>query len=189
VSNFDHFEILAPLYEVFIPPRMPDKIKELAQLPTDGALLDAGGGTGRIAQFLRGLAQLVVVTDVSRQMLQQAMKKDGLHSICSHVEKLPFTDGAFARIVMIDALHHVYDQHQTTKELWRVLKPNGRIVIEEPDIRTTGVKLLAIAEKLALMRSHFLSPPEIASLFSYPDADVRIEAEKGNAWVIIERRA
>ena len=59
---------------------------------------------------------------------------------------------------MVDALHHVIHQGQTAREMYRVLKPGGRIVIEEPDIRKFGVKLIAVAEKLLLMRSHFLSP-------------------------------
>jgi hypothetical protein len=49
------------------------------------------------------------------------------------------------------------------------------------------VKLIAIAEKLALMRSRFLSPPAIAGLFRHPNARVRVETEKHNAWVIVEK--
>ena len=59
---------------------------------------------------------------------------------------------------MVDALHHVINHGQTAREMYRVLKPGGRIVIEEPDIRSFYVKLIAVAEKLLLMRSHFLSP-------------------------------
>jgi hypothetical protein len=43
-----------------------------------------------------------------------------------------------------------------------------------------------LAEKLALMRSHFHSPPRIAALFP-PEARVTIEAERWNAWVIVEK--
>jgi hypothetical protein len=63
-------------------------------------------------------------------------------------------------------------------------------VIEEPDIRTCAVKLVALGEKLALMRSHFLSPIQIASLFQAkksPSARSRIEVEGWNAWVVIEK--
>ena len=184
---FDHFGFLAPLYETFIPPKDPQEMWTFADLPTDGALLDAGGGTGRVAQFMSGKANPIVVADLSHKMLSEARQKDGLRPVCSHTEKLPFPDEAFARIIMVDALHHVCDQRGTVDELWRTLQPGGRFVIEEPDLRLFGVKLLALAEKLALMRSHFLSPPRIAELFHYPNARVRIETGSFNAWVIAEK--
>lgn len=184
---FDHFDFLAPFYETFIPPRDPQELWAYLDLPVSGPLLDAGGGTGRVAQFMRGKAHPIVVVDLSRKMLAEARQKDGLHPVCSYTESLPFADETFARIIMVDALHHVHDQSKTLDELWRTLQPGGRLVIEEPDLRRFGVKLLAIAEKLALMRSHFLSPPDIAQLLRYPNARVRIEASSFNAWVIAEK--
>jgi demethylmenaquinone methyltransferase/2-methoxy-6-polyprenyl-1,4-benzoquinol methylase len=88
---------------------------------------------------------------------------------------------------MVDALHHVIDQQQTADELWRVLKPGGRLVIEEPDIRAWSVKLIAAFEKLALMRSHFLAPPQVVSLFAHQPAKAWIETKGYNAWVIVEK--
>lgn len=184
---FDHFDFLAPLYETFIPPKDPQELWALADLPVSGALLDAGGGTGRMAQFMRGKANPIVVADLSCKMLSEARQKDNLRPVCSHTEKLPFADETFARIIMVDALHHVCDQRGTVDELWRTLQPGGRLVIEEPDLRLFGVKLLAIAEKLALMRSHFLSPPRIAELLQYHNARVRIETSSFNAWVVAEK--
>jgi hypothetical protein len=61
-------------------------------------------------------------------------------------------------------------------------------VIEEPDIRTFGVKLIALAEKLLLMRSHFLAPDEIMKLFaSFASGEKKIRVEDGTAWVIIRK--
>jgi ubiquinone/menaquinone biosynthesis C-methylase UbiE len=184
---FNHFDFVAPFYESFIPPRIPEKLLALADLPVDGVVLDAGGGTGRIAQFLHGKTAQVVVADQSFKMLQEARKKVGLRPICSLTERMPFRDIAFARIIMVDALHHVDDQFQTAEELWRILAPGGRIVIEEPDISSFRIRLVAIAEKLALMRSHFLSPPHIANLFHFPNARVRIKKEGTNAWITVEK--
>jgi demethylmenaquinone methyltransferase/2-methoxy-6-polyprenyl-1,4-benzoquinol methylase len=184
---FDHFGLLAPFYERFIRPRPPEDLWRLAGLPVDGALLDAGGGTGRMAQFMTGKAQLVVVADLSHKMLSQARGKDGLRPVCSHAERLPFPDGAFARVIMVDALHHVCDQRQTAAELWRVLQPGGRLVIEEPDLGRFPVRLIALGEKLLLMRSHFLAPRRIADLFQHPDAHVRVESGQFNAWVVVEK--
>jgi ubiquinone/menaquinone biosynthesis C-methylase UbiE len=184
---FDHFDFLAPIYERFISPKDPQELLALADLPVVGALLDAGGGTGRVAQFMISKANPVVVVDVSRKMLAESLKKDGLGPVCSLTENLPFPTGLFARIIMVDALHHVCNQRQTLDELWRVLQPGGRIVIEEPDIRTFAVKMIALAEKLALMRSHFLAPQHIAHLFTSPASRVRVETGKFTVWVIVEK--
>jgi demethylmenaquinone methyltransferase/2-methoxy-6-polyprenyl-1,4-benzoquinol methylase len=65
-------------------------------------------------------------------------------------------------------------------------KKGGLLVIEEPDIRTFGVKLIALAEKLLLMRSHFLAPDEIMKLFPYGEKSIR--AENGTAWVVVKKQ-
>jgi ubiquinone/menaquinone biosynthesis C-methylase UbiE len=184
---FDHFDWIAPLYETFIRPADSQALFGRIGLPTGGALLDAGGGTGRVAQMLRGMAGMIVVADLSLPMLAEARAKDGLNPACAHTERLPFPDEFFARIIMVDAFHHVCDQQQTAAELWRVLQPGGRLVIEEPDIREFGVKLLALAEKLALMRSRFLAPPRIGEMFSHPGARIRMETESATAWIIVEK--
>jgi demethylmenaquinone methyltransferase/2-methoxy-6-polyprenyl-1,4-benzoquinol methylase len=190
---FDHFNFLAPFYDRAIPFSSLELMLKMVALPTDGLLLDAGGGTGRVASALRPYVRAALVADFSPGMLLQAHRK-GLPAIQTPAERLPFAAGTFERIIMIDALHHVINQAETIAELWRVLrspdpvsgKPGGRLVIEEPDVRTLTVKVVAIGEKLALMRSHFLSPPKIAALFP-PQANITIETESYNAWVIVEK--
>ena len=185
-SPFDHFSILAPFYEHFIHYEISQRFIALLDAAADGIVLDAGGGTGRVAQYLRDRVAQIVVADETFKMLQEARAKDGLNPTCCHIEDMPFKDNSFDRILMVDAFHHMSNQAQTIKEMWRVLAPGGRIIIEEPDVRVFGVKLLALGEKLALMRSHFLTPAEIASLFG-TDARVRIEAEDSAAWIIAEK--
>jgi ubiquinone/menaquinone biosynthesis C-methylase UbiE len=182
----DHFGFLAPIYDRVIRPKDPEKLINFLQLPVSGMLLDAGGGTGRVAQGLKQHASVVVVADESLAMLEMARSKNGLTLLCTHSERLPFPDNYFERVLMVDALHHVGNQAETAAELWRVLKHGGRLVIEEPDVGNFSVKLVALAEKLALMRSHFLDPGSIARLFPLA-ADVRIEKEGFNAWVILEK--
>ncbi|MBU1661135.1 MAG: class I SAM-dependent methyltransferase, partial [Chloroflexi bacterium] len=187
MTILDHFGILAPLYDRIFKPVEQEWLWKLLDLPVSGALLDAGGGTGRISQFMRDKAAPVVVADLSCEMLRQANAKVGLQTTCSHTEKLPFSDATFERVIMVDALHHVCNQAETARELWRILKPGGRLVIEEPDVRTFAVKILAVAEKLALMRSHFLAPPKIAALFPYPNARTSIERDGYISWVVVEK--
>jgi ubiquinone/menaquinone biosynthesis C-methylase UbiE len=184
---FDHFDLLAPLYDRVIGIKDPSKIIELARLPAAGPLLDAGGGTGRITQTLNGQASALVVADASMGMLKKASKKDGLISIGCQSETLPFPSETFDAVIMIDALHHVRNQVHTADELFRVLKPGGRLVIEEPDIQTIPVKIIALLEKLALMRSRFLDASEIVDLFPQEQARSCVERGSYTAWVVIEK--
>jgi ubiquinone/menaquinone biosynthesis C-methylase UbiE len=184
---FDHFGFLAPVYETFIKSNPPEKLKAILGLPVSGPLLDVGGGTGRVSQFLVNDVNGVYLADLSYEMLLESKSKDGLTPTCSHSEKIPFPNSFFERIIMIDAMHHVCDQQETANELWRVLKPGGRIVIEEPNIRHWGVKLVAAAEKIALMRSHFLNPERISALFSQQNGKIQIILEDHLSWVVIEK--
>ena len=183
----DHFGIFAPFYEKAIPLRDFRRFQKLIDLPAGGSLLDVGGGTGRVAQVFSNIAGLIIVADLSLGMLRQVYPKPGLKPICSFSEFLPFPDKSFDRVVMVDALHHVCDHQATAGELWRVLKPGGQIVIEEPDIDSFYVKLIALAEKIALMRSYFISPVKIVDLFHDGNVQARIERETSTAWVVIRK--
>jgi demethylmenaquinone methyltransferase/2-methoxy-6-polyprenyl-1,4-benzoquinol methylase len=88
---------------------------------------------------------------------------------------------------MVDALHHVSDQGQTVSELWRVLAPGGRLIIIEPDIHKFAIKLIAIGEKLLLMRSHFLPAERISALFANQNAQPQVIYDEFNVWICAEK--
>jgi len=180
---FDHFAAIAPLYARVTYSKVTI-MREIAELPARGRLLDVGGGTGRVSSAIRDLVDEVIIADVSFGMLDKT-DRSSLKPVCGGSETLPFADNSFERVIMVDALHHVIHHADSAREMFRVLKPGGLLVIEEPDIRTFGVKLIALAEKLLLMRSHFLNSDQIVKLF--PNGEKTVRAKDGNAWVIVRK--
>jgi len=183
----DHFDLIASIYDRLIGPPDTKRLQQLLKLPTDGWLLDGGGGTGRVSSHLSGLTGHIVVSDLSHRMLKKARDKK-IRPVRAHVEKLPFTDEFFHRILVVDALHHFCNQHEAIEDLLRVLKPGGRLVIEEPDFNHKGVKILALAEKMMLMRSHFNTPQEIREMIaSYGISAKIVNDERYTAWVVAKK--
>jgi ubiquinone/menaquinone biosynthesis C-methylase UbiE len=61
--------------------------------------------------------------------------------------KLPFADGEFDKVVMIDAIHHLEEHERTLAEVFRVLKPNGHFLIFEPNKLNPLLALLCVLDK------------------------------------------
>ena len=160
------FDLTAPLYDRIIGENASIDVP----IYRGGYTLDLGGGTGRVTRELEN----VIVVDVSFQMLRQSIKR-GKFAVRAEAESLPFRDNAFAQIVIVDALHHFLDQKSALQEAFRVLEPDGSIYIEEPNIDTFPVKVVALLERMALMGSRFFSKKDIVSLAEELGFDVSSE--------------
>jgi len=171
VTQQGHFDLIARFYDRVFHFLGPERLMSLLQAQTSELILDIGGGTGRVSQTF-GDDYVVVVCDPSWGMLRETRQKQMI-ACCGLAEQLPFADAAFDRIVMVDTFHHLRDQHVAAKETLRVLRPGGRLVIEEPDIRRWGVKLIALGERLLLMHSRF-----IVAIEEGHDLNVRLAVER-----------
>jgi len=147
-----------------------------------------GGGTGRIAQGLVGHVDQVIVADASPKMLSQTRQKPGLLAVVCLAEQLPFAADSIERVIAVDAYHHLANQQQSLQEMWRVLAPDGLLVVEEPDIAHFAVKLLALGERLLMMQSHLVRGETIAEDLAALGAQVEVAREQYMYWVVARKR-
>lgn len=100
-------------------------------------VLDAATGTGRLPRALlrqppfRGR---VIGLDLSRGMLHEAVRRTGqfadrLTFIWQDVRRLPFYDATFDTVTCLEALEFTPDPQGVLKELVRVLRPGGVLLV------------------------------------------------------------
>lgn len=93
-------------------------------------ILDVGVGLGRLLSKLELNVDKYGV-DISKSYLGEAKDK-GITVCLSKIEELPYSDNIFDVIVTTDVLEHVFDLNQCVKEIKRVLKPNGYLIVRVP---------------------------------------------------------
>ena len=97
-------------------------------------ILDIGCGTGNLSLELAKLGARVTGIDISEAMLVKAREKAARENLCinfccADANELPFEDETFDAAVSLSALEFASDLKKTLLEIYRVLKPGGRMVI------------------------------------------------------------
>ncbi|MGF6822402.1 demethylmenaquinone methyltransferase/2-methoxy-6-polyprenyl-1,4-benzoquinol methylase [Microbacterium sp. ZKA21] len=98
-------------------------------------ILDLGAGTASSSASLARSGAEVVAADFSPGMLAEGRRRHGHLPNLSFVEAdamdLPFEDAAFDAVTMSYSLRNVHDPKKAIRELYRVTKPGGRLLINE----------------------------------------------------------
>jgi len=108
--------------------------------------------------------------------------------MCGNAEQLPFQSNYFERVIMIDSFHHLADQVVALNESWRVLKPNGTLILQEPDIEQWGGKAIALFEKALFMRSHLFSAKEVLNMLADQNKESQLYKEQQFYWLIVQKK-
>lgn len=95
-------------------------------------ILDAGCGTGGLMVKLSRLGETAGI-DASDEAIKYGLKRN-LNVKKASVEKIPFGDNSFDLVTSIDVIYHrqVKDDIEALKEMNRVLKPGGILIIRVP---------------------------------------------------------
>jgi demethylmenaquinone methyltransferase/2-methoxy-6-polyprenyl-1,4-benzoquinol methylase len=105
---------------------------ERAGLASGMRMLDLATGTGVVARSAVGIAKDdIVASDASIGMLLAGRHKHHLPLVQNVGERLPFRDNSFDFLTIGFALRHFADLRGLFAELFRVLRPNGRVLILE----------------------------------------------------------
>ena len=133
--------------------RRPKDRFEMTALITnsgEGRYLEVGAGSGNIALTVLEKYDELVLTELSNiraNELSQLFRDYAKVKVIQHDidnKVLDFPDGYFDTVVMVAVIEHLVDPKTALRELSRVLKPTGRLIIDTPNIAkwTRRIKLL-----------------------------------------------
>lgn len=140
-------------------------------------ILDLAAGTATSSMPFAATGAYVVPCDFSLGMLREGKKRHPwLPLTAGDATKLPFRDGVFDSVTISFGLRNVQDTDSALRELYRVTKPGGQVVICEFSQPTWEPFRTVYMEYL--MRA---LPPTARAVSSNPDAYVYL-AESIRTW-------
>lgn len=113
------------------------RLLELAEAQPDWRVLDIATGGGHTALNFAPQVKEVIATDFTEGMLKAAQRFiteqeiDNIRFCGADAETLPFASNTFDMVTCRVAAHHFPDIFAFVKEAFRVLKPNGKLLVHD----------------------------------------------------------
>jgi len=97
-------------------------------------ILDIGCGNGWLSTLYRLQGDELYGADISELNIKRA-KERGVIAIQHNIEtELPYADSFFDIILCADVLEHLFFPEKVISEMYRILKPNGILIIGVPNL-------------------------------------------------------
>lgn len=171
--------------------------KEIVMNVTDSwagkKVMDLCCGTGRFSMEIAKHGGIVVSLDFSREMLREIADKsrktsikNNVHLIQADAQNLMFKDNTFDGCVCVTAINLIKDYDEVIKEIARVLKPNGFLIMDFRYLQglyfPLGVYVNATHRAIEKkVYSRWFSLNEIKT--SFRDAGLKIQKIQGNFYI------
>lgn len=154
------FSLLRKIFKIYDIHR-EDMVVSLLDHKAD-RLLDVGCGDGSLIFKLKDKFKELYGVDVSPSRIKEAEKKVKFikdkkinFSIANIDEGLPFRDEMFDVVTCIAVLEHIFDPYFAAKEFNRVLKNNGILILEVPNIAYLKYRIQLLFGKLPVTSSPY----------------------------------
>ena len=111
--------------------KIHDRVIELLQAEPRGDLLDVGAGDGTLAERLRCEGFNVTAVD----LFTADFRPNGIEIKSADLNKgIPFSDGQFQTLVTTEVIEHVENPWFFVRELYRVTKSDGLVILSTPNL-------------------------------------------------------
>jgi SAM-dependent methyltransferase len=121
-----------------------------------GVVLDVGCGGGLFLSMLAEGGARVVGLDLSLDAAKIAWRRHAVPTVCARLSHTPFASESCGTITMFHVLEHLYDPHACVEEAHRLLRPDGRLVVQVPNAASWQFLLLGSSWRGVEIPRHLL---------------------------------
>ncbi len=135
-------------------------------IPAGAKVLDCGAGTGELSLAASDNADSVLCTDMSKNMLKQAQRKaralgaDNIEFAARNIFDLQDPNDTYDVVIAGNVLHLLTNPQGAVKEMYRVLKPGGKLLLPTFTNKNSARLLIGIYKKLGFDPAANYSPSE-----------------------------
>ena len=148
--------------------RWARRVKMLSQHLRPGmSVLELGCGTGYFTRELARSGAQIVAIDVSPELLEIARVNCSVPNVRYEIQNaydLSYPDAVFDTVVGSSVLHHL-EIEAALREIYRVLKPGGRIFFTEPNMLNPQI---AIQKNVPWVKRKLGDSPDETAFFRWP---------------------
>jgi len=110
-------------------------LRLLERLGASGRLLDVGCAGGRFVQLAQEAGFQAMGCDIMPEQVKYGVEELGLDLRVGNLHDLHFGDDEFDVVTLWDVIEHVPSPLEVTREVARILRPGGHILIHTPNFR------------------------------------------------------
>lgn len=117
--------------------KRPSEIFDTASSALKGAnrILDVGCGDGHFALHVKDKFDKIYGAEIAKEAALVAQTQSVFASVMDLNLSLSFKDNTFDTVTCLDVIEHLLDPASLTAEMYRVLRPDGQLVLTTPNIR------------------------------------------------------
>jgi SAM-dependent methyltransferase len=108
-------------------------VRALESSSEKGPVLDVGCGGGLFLHMLKERGYSVAGLDFSVDAAAVAWKVQGVPVVCADFARAPLAEESCAAVTMYHVVEHLYDPAAYLDAAMRVLKPDGRLIVQVPN--------------------------------------------------------
>jgi len=107
-------------------------------------VLDLGCGSGQFVKFLNKRNNQAEGVEISKKVAKIGQGQGLKIKITDLHHTFPYNKDTFHAVTAGEIIEHIYDTDFFLKEIKRILKPNGFLILSTPNIATIGRRLMLL---------------------------------------------